>query len=132
MQDECLTEHGLRLIHAAGPAGDAAQQTEGVGRAELVAEQALLREALGRSLPPALVITCHPVDQCQSGQRIALPGAVARILVLGQRPAEVLTRCHLIARVDSGEPEIVVRQRDPARRARLAVDGERFLEALPR
>src|SRR5215468_4063323 len=129
MPDECVAEQGLRLDYAAGLADDAAQQAKGVGCSELVAEQALLCEALGSSLPAALVVPRHSVGQCQSGQRIALPEAVAEVLVLGQCLAEVPLCCRRVACADGGEPEIVVRQRDPFRYAGSVVDGKGFLEA---
>ena len=133
VQRKCLTEEGFRLGHGTGPADDAAQQAEGVCDGELVAEQALLGEALLCALPALFVIACRPVDQGQPGQCVACSEVVTEFVVLGQRPAEVFAGCRVIARQeDRGEAEVVVSLRDPVRRACPGADGQRFLEALPR
>jgi len=88
MQRKCLTEEGFRLGHGTGPADDAAQQAEGVGDGELVAEQAQVREFGVPPSPGSLV--CY-----KRGQPALLAGgsAGARVAAAFSRDGGSSRRC---------------------------------------
>src|SRR5262245_60001977 len=132
MQRECLAQEAFCFGRSTRLADDAAQQTERVGGAELVAELALLGEALRGPVPAALVIAGRPVEQGQPGQCVAYAVAVTEFAVLGQRTAEAPACGRIFARIDGGEAEVVVRLRDPAGQVRPGIDDQRLLEVLPR